>query len=79
MVLLSQLVYYFLYFRHAGENDVKIQSDISKLKEWFQSAQLDPNDPTNVALIDLLKVKLYKTLTIRKVYNSSVARFFDLK
>lgn len=38
---------------------MKIQSDISKLKEWFQSAQLDPNDPSNVALFDLLKVNLF--------------------
>jgi hypothetical protein len=39
------------------ESDMKIPSDLNKLKEWFKTAQLDPNDPSNVALFELLKVR----------------------
>ncbi len=46
------------YYRKILENDMQIQSDVMKLKEWFRTAQLDPNDPSNVALFELLKVPL---------------------
>ena len=36
---------------------MKVPSDLRKLKEWFKTAHLDPNDPSNVALFELLKVR----------------------
>lgn len=59
--------------RRALENGTKIRSDVTKLKEWFKTAQLDPNDPSNVAVFDLLKV-LYR----RKILQF-VQCFFPLE
>lgn len=30
--------------------------DIEKLKEWIERSQLDPNDPSNASLFQLIKV-----------------------
>ena len=45
-----------VFFRAKVGNDMKVPTDVSKLKEWFKAAQLDPNDPSNVGLFELLKV-----------------------
>lgn len=67
------------------ENLAKMQSDVSTLRQWLKTAQLDPNDPSNVPLFELLKVRVIATadsitlnvlLSRRRSLNNAGSVFF---
>ncbi|XP_065204032.1 coiled-coil and C2 domain-containing protein 2A [Planococcus citri] len=79
--VLSPPEYYFNKInarRQTTESTTKNQSDTSVLKQWLKTVQLDPNDPTNVPLFELLKKADKNSEEVQKCFNvDSAQKMFD--